>query len=198
MTTELLKQTPSQTVGPFFAYGLVAEQYGYNYDSAYMPVLAEQRAAGEAIELIGQVFDGAGDVIADAVIEIYQLDSTGQPITSRELAEDTGFAGFGRCGTGFDKHQRFHFRTVKPGAEAPDEAPVINVIVLMRGMLLHAFTRIYFSDEAAANAKDKILRTVPAERQQTLIARREELPGGIRYHFDIHMQGPDETVFFDL
>jgi protocatechuate 3,4-dioxygenase alpha subunit len=195
---ELLRQTPSQTVGPFFAYGLVAEQYGYGHTSAYMPVLAEPRAKGEAIEVIGQVFDGAGDVIPDAVIEISQLDATGQPITSRELAQDTGFTGFGRCGTGYDAHQRFVFRTVKPGAEAPDEAPVINVIVLMRGMLVHAFTRIYFDDETDANAKDKVLKSVPTERRSTLLARREELPGGVRYHFDIRMQGPQETVFFDL
>jgi protocatechuate 3,4-dioxygenase alpha subunit len=196
--TELLKQTPSQTVGPYFAYGLTAEQYGYGYTSAYTPVLAEPRAVGEAIELIGQVFDGAGNPVNDAVIEISQLDSAGQPITSRELAADTGFTGFGRCGTGFDKHLQFRFRTVKPGAEAADEAPVINVIVLMRGLLVHAFTRIYFDDEAAANAKDKILRSVPEERRSTLIARRAKLPGGVRYHFDIHMQGPKETVFFDL
>jgi protocatechuate 3,4-dioxygenase alpha subunit len=198
MTTQLLKQTPSQTVGPFFAYGLVAEQYGYGYTSAYMPVLAEPKAKGEAIEIVGQVFDGKGDVIADAVIEISQLDADGQPITTREQAKAAGFTGFGRCGTGFDAHQRFHFRTVKPGPEAPDEAPVINVIVLMRGMLLHAFTRIYFDDESAANGRDKVLASVPQERRSTLIARREQLPGGVRYHFDIRMQGPDETVFFDL
>ncbi|CAN5384105.1 protocatechuate 3,4-dioxygenase subunit alpha [soil metagenome] len=197
-TTTLLKQTPSQTVGPFFAYGLTAEQYGYGYTSAYMPVLAEPRAKGEAIELVGQVFDGKGVPIADAVIEISQLDSTGQAITTRQQAEETGFTGFGRCGTGFDKHQRFHFRTVKPGAEAADEAPVINVIVLMRGLLVHAFTRVYFDDESAANSKDKVLKSVPEERRPTLVAKREELPGGVRYTFDIHMQGPQETVFFDL
>lgn len=193
-----LRQTPSQTVGPYFAYGLTAEQYGYGHTSAYMPVLAEPRAKGEAIEVVGQVFDGAGTPIGDAVIEIDQLDAMGQPITSRELAQDTGFTGFGRCGTGFDKYQRFLFKTVKPGAEAPDEAPVINVIVLMRGLLVHAFTRLYFDDEKSANASDKVLNSVPVERRSTLLARREELPGGVRYHFDIYMQGPQETVFFDL
>jgi protocatechuate 3,4-dioxygenase alpha subunit len=72
------------------------------------------------------------------------------------------------------------------------------VIVLMRGMLLHAFTRIYFSDEAKANAEDKVLASVPAARRQTLIAQRSENGGAISYRFDIHMQGSAETVFFDV
>jgi len=90
------------------------------------------------------------------------------------------------------------FHTVKPGAEAAGEAPHINVIVLMRGLLLHTFTRIYFSDEAEANAKDAVLDSVPAERRDTLIAKRSESGGAVTYRLDIHMQGPAETVFFDV
>jgi protocatechuate 3,4-dioxygenase alpha subunit len=68
----------------------------------------------------------------------------------------------------------------------------------MRGMLVHAFTRVYFDDEGVANASDDVLNSVPADRRGTLIARREDQPGGVIFHFDIHMQGPKETVFFDL
>ena len=90
------------------------------------------------------------------------------------------------------------FHTVKPGAETAGEAPHINVIVTMRGLLLHTFTRIYFSDEADANAKDAVLQSVPADRRGTLIAERVAQNGAVRYLFDIRMQGDGETVFFDV
>ena len=89
-------------------------------------------------------------------------------------------------------------RTVKPARANPAEAPHLNVIVTMRGMLTHTFTRIYFDDEAAANDADPVLSAVPAERRATLIAKRDEQAGNIVYRFDIHMQGERETVFFDL
>ncbi len=192
MTRNTLDQTPSQTVGPYFAYGLAPAQYGYAYASAFGAELADRSTPGEAIEIIGRVFDGDGKPIGDALIEIAQRDAQGRPVGAA-----LGFTGFGRCGTGTDPEHRFRFRTVKPGA-ADGEAPHVDVIVLMRGLLVHAFTRIYFSDEAAANAADPLLAAVPADRRGTLIARREDLPGGAVYHFDIRMQGPDETVFFDL
>jgi protocatechuate 3,4-dioxygenase alpha subunit len=88
---------------------------------------------------------------------------------------------------------------VKPGRIAADEAPHINVTVMMRGILTHAFTRVYFDDEAAANAADPVLNLVPAERRATLVAKRDAQPGRpVVYRFDIRMQGPDETVFFDV
>jgi len=123
-----------------------------------------------------------------------------RPRTEHPAAEGrrTGFRGFGRVGTGTDPDARYWFRTVKPAASAPDEAPRIDMIVLMRGILVHAFTRVYFSDEAAANAKDPTLALVPAERRDTLIAQRSEQGGQVVYTFDIHMQGAKETVFFDV
>jgi protocatechuate 3,4-dioxygenase alpha subunit len=195
--SRLLGQTPSQTVGPYFAYGLTPRQYFYDHGSAYTPVLAQPQAAGEHITVTGRVFDGAGQPVNDAMIEIAQLDAQGREVTSAEQAKERGFTGFGRCGTGADAQLRFAFTTVKPGAAA-GEAPHIDVIVFMRGMLSHAFTRLYFDDEAAANAQDPVLQAVPAERRATLIARRDVQPGGVVYHFDIHMQGERETVFFDL
>jgi protocatechuate 3,4-dioxygenase alpha subunit len=86
---------------------------------------------------------------------------------------------------------------VKPGRASPDEAPHLNVVVTMRGMLLHTFTRVYFEDEAEANGRDAVLAAVPADRRGTLIARREAGTANV-YRFDIYMQGDRETVFFDL
>lgn len=196
MTT--FKQTPSQTVGPYFAYGLCPEQYNFDLKSLFTNVLADREAAGEHITLVGQVFDGDGAVIGDAMIEVQQVDSEGRYPQSREEVAKTGFRGFARFGTGTDPKKRFIIETVKPGRVSPDEAPHLNVIVTMRGMLLHTFTRVYFDDETAANDKDPVLASVPAERRATLVAKRETQGGKAVYRFDIHMQGPKETVFFDL
>ena len=193
-----LKQTPSQTVGPFFAYGLTPTQYGYDLKSLFAPVLAQPNAQGEHIRITGQVFDGAGQSVLDAMVEISQPDASGQPVTSVADAQAKGFTGFGRCGTGTLPDNHFAFDTVKPGAIAPGQAPFINVCVTMRGLLVHTFSRIYFDDEAAANSQDAVLASVPAERRATLIARREMTGAGPVYRFDIHMQGDKETVFFDL
>jgi protocatechuate 3,4-dioxygenase alpha subunit len=195
MTT--LKQTPSQTVGPYFAYGLVPQQYDFDYKSLFTSVLADREAAGEHITIVGQVFDGDGKVVGDAMLEMTQVDPSGHYPESREEILKTGFRGFARVGTGTDPHKRFIVETVKPGRVSPDEAPHVNVIVTMRGMLLHTFTRIYFEDEAQANEKDAVLAAVPADRRGTLIARRDANAANV-YRFDIHMQGDKETVFFDL
>jgi protocatechuate 3,4-dioxygenase alpha subunit len=183
------KQTPSQTVGPYFAYGLASQQYHYPIgqvvDGAMAPETAKNR-----IRVTGRVFDGAGKIVPDALIEFWQADAEGRYGTPE-------FAGFGRHGTGTDAEGRFVFDTIKPGA-AEGAAPFITVVVLMRGLLSHVYTRLYFSDEAEANAADPVLATVPAERRETLIARREETANGVAYRLDIHMQGDKETVFFDL
>ena len=195
----VLGQTPSQTVGPYFAYGLTPEQYNYPFHSAFTPVLAQRHARGTPIRIVGRVFDGAGKTVGDALIEILHADAEGRPVTSLEAARASGFSGFGRCGTGTNAEHEFSFQTIKPGAHGPDEAPFVSVIVMMRGLLLHTFTRLYFEDEAAANERDAVLASVPAERRHTLIARREAQTGGEPvYRFDIHMQGERETAFFDL
>lgn len=187
------KQTPSQTAGPFFACGLTSEQYGYPFRSLAGPVLAQPGAAGDQISIVGRVLDGAGQSVGDAMIEIWQADAQG-----RFQPDGTGsFSGFGRAGTGPDPERRFRFETVKPGAPGDGQAPHVSLVVFMRGLLSHAFTRLYFSDEAAANATDPVLASVPAERRETLIATREESTQGVVYRFDIHMQGECETVFFD-
>lgn len=195
-------QTPSQTVGPYFAYGLTAAQYGYDLDQPFDDVVAYPHAEGEHIRLEGVVYDGEGQPVPDALIEISQPDAHGRPAgrfdSPRAEGRRRGFRGFGRVGTGTDLEQRFSFQTVKPGIATPGEAPHIDLIVLMRGLLVHAFTRVYFSDEAEANASDPVLCQVPPERRHTLVAQRREQGGQVFYRFDIHMQGPEETVFFDV
>ncbi|MEO6017004.1 MAG: protocatechuate 3,4-dioxygenase subunit alpha [Polaromonas sp.] len=196
-----LKQTPSQTVGPFFAYGLTPTQYGYDLKSLFTPVLAGPNAKGEHIRITGQVFDGAGNAVMDAMVEIAQPDGSGLPIASVADAEARGFTGFGRCGTGTLPQSHFEFFTIKPGVAAPGQAPFINVCVTMRGLLVHTFTRIYFDDEAAANSADAVFNSVPAERRTTLVATRKMTGAGAVYRFDIRMQDSSagkETVFFDL
>jgi protocatechuate 3,4-dioxygenase alpha subunit len=194
-----LKQTPSQTVGPFFAYGLTPEQYGYAFRSLAGPDLVEGDTPGERIRIIGRVLDGEGRPVPDAMVEIWQADGEGRyahPADQR--GSNVRFKGFGRCGTGTDPEHRFAFETIKPGRVGDGQAPHVNVIVFMRGMLCHVYTRIYFDDEAEANARDPVLASVEEARRHTLVAVRDTAPGGTVYRFDLRMQGPEETVFFDV
>ena len=189
----ILRQTPSQTVGPYFAYGLSPDQYGYRLlTSIAGSDMAPPETEGQRIRVEGLVFDGNGAPISDALIEIWQADASGRYVTEPR-GGNSGFTGFGRCGTGTDARNRFWFDTIRPGRVDAAQAPHLNVIVTMRGMLLHAFTRIYFGGEAT-NAADPVLNAVPADRRHTLIA---EPVGGNVYRFDIRMQGENETVFFD-
>lgn len=195
---DTLGQTPSQTVGPYFAYGLTPEQYGYPLKEIAGGRLAGEDTEGQRIRIEGRVYDGDGNAVSDAMIEIWHADARGRyahPADPR--GSNAGFRGFGRVGTGTDPDNRFIFETVKPGAIGDGHAPHVNVIVFMRGLLVHAFTRLYFADEEQANAQDPVLASVPEDRRHTLIAERHEGSTDTVYRFDIHMQGDDETVFFD-
>jgi protocatechuate 3,4-dioxygenase alpha subunit len=190
-----LPPTPSQTVGPFFAYALL--------DDEGAPVLVDPDRPG-AIHIVGTVYDGAGEVVPDAMLEVWQADWEGRyrhpedgGYAGAPPPED-GFTGFGRCGT--DEEGRFHFVTVKPGAVpgpgGNPQAPHLAVSVFARGLLKRLVTRIYFPDEAEANARDPILRSVePAEFRETLIAKSEG-EGVLR--FDVRLQGERQTAFFDV
>jgi len=193
-----LKQTPSQTLGPFFAYGLTPEQYGYAHRGIAGNTLAAPGVPGEHVRIEGRILDGAGAPIDDAMIEIWQADGNGRYAGADrdEAGGSATFSGFGRCGS--DDKGGFWFATIKPGAIGDGQAPHIGVIVQARGILNHAFTRIYFADETNANGADPVLQSVPEDRRDTLIAVRSETPAGPAYRFDIHMQGDDETVFFDV
>jgi protocatechuate 3,4-dioxygenase alpha subunit len=195
-------QTPSQTVGPFFAYGLTPEQYGYDFPQFAGGNLrpAGDAAAGEPIRIVGQVRDGNGDLVPDAMLEIWQADGAGRyPSAQGGAGPNAPFEGIGRFGTGTEPDARFVFDTVKPGAVAEGHAPHINVTVFGRGLLNHLYTRIYFADEAQANDGDPLLALVPESCRATLLAVAEEGDASPRtYRFDIRLQGDGETVFFDL
>lgn len=189
-----LKQTPSQTAGPFFHYCLTPEQSGYQaFRGLAGPSLADASIPGRRIRVSGQVIDGQGQPLSDALLEIWQADDQGRyahPADPR--SPNAPFRGFGRTITGNDG--RFAFDTVKPGAIGDGQAPHITIILFARGGQNHLYTRIYFADEADANGRDPVLAAVPADRRATLVARPAE--GG--YAFDIRLQGGAETVFFDV
>lgn len=172
-------QTPSQTVGPYFAYGLTPEQYRYDFTSWADGQLIGPDEAADAITITGKVFDGEGAPIPDALIEVWQDDGLKQR--------------FGRFGTGTDPDKQFIFQTIKP-AGSGGQAPFLTVLVFMRGQLIHSLTRMYFPDEAPLNDRDEVLQSVPANRRHTLIATQK----GRGYVFDIRMQGENETVFFEI
>ena len=192
--------TPSQTVGPFFKYGLTPNGQ-YHWNDAFTGNLVTADVSGERIRLEGRVFDGDGAPVPDAMLEIWQADAQGRfadPQDERALP-NTAFRGFGRCGT--DADGAYAFDTIKPGQVAdPDgkpQAPHLLLALFARGMLRHLYTRIYFGDEAA-NAGDGVLALVPPDRRATLIAEREPGHGSAVYRLDLRLQGEGETVFFDV
>jgi protocatechuate 3,4-dioxygenase alpha subunit len=180
--------TPSQTVGPYFAIGLPWPEG---------PHAVTEGTAG-AIRIGGIVYDGAGTPVPDALIETWQADPDGRFADLHGHggpSQVAGFRGFARYGEE-DGDGEYEIVTVKPGPvpglHGIAQAPHIDVSVFARGMLHRCVTRIYFGDEAEANAADPVLARVPAERRGTLIA--EPIDGG--YRFDIRLQGEGETVFF--
>ena len=192
--------TPSQTVGPYFKYGLTPNgEYAWN--DAFTNNLITSDVSGERIRVEGTVFDGDGAQVPDCMLEIWQADAQGRfsdPQDARALP-NSSFRGFGRVGT--DAKGGYSFDTIKPG-QVPDpdgkpQAPHILLAVYARGMLLHLYTRIYFDDEAA-NAADPVLALVPADRRATLIAKRKAGAANPAYVLDIRLQGDGETVFFDV
>jgi len=183
-----VKQTASQTVGPYLRIGLI---HGGGQND-----LVQRETAGEQIKITGVVFDGNGDPVQDAMVEIWQADANGiynHPTDPLQAQADPHFRGFGRSEN--KKDGVYQFRTIKPGGR-DGNAPYVNVHVFARGMLIHAMTRIYFGDEAA-NSADPVLNAVEADRRPTLIASRENSDGIPTYRFDIHIQGEHETVFFE-
>ncbi len=187
--------TPSQTVGPFFAYALTPAGKYALADLVGTDLVTED-AAGTRITIAGRVFDGDGAPVGDAMIEIWQADGEGRYAGVDPALSNSSFRGFGRSGT--DAEGRYAFTTVKPGRVAgPNgamQAPHINVGVFARGVLRRLFTRLYFADEAEANAADPVLKLVPEHVRRTLIAERT---GEAAYAFDIRLQGDNETVFFE-
>ncbi|WP_197056050.1 hypothetical protein [Flavobacterium sp. AED] len=170
-------QTPSQTVGPYFAYGLAPEQYSYDFKSLVGNRISDKTS--DLITIKGKIFDGENNPVPDAMIELWQNDGANQ--------------FFGRFGTGTDAENHFIFETIKPKS-VDGQAPYVTLIIFMRGQLIHSYTRVYFSDEEVLNEQDSILNTIASERRNTIIAQKKE---GF-YELDIYMQGEKETVFFAI
>ena len=184
-----LPPTPSQTIGPFFAVGLLW---------ADGPDVVDDGTPG-TVRIGGRVLDGAGEPVPDALVETWQADPAGRfahPDDPRGPG-DRGFRGFGRSAT--DSEGRWAIRTRKPGAlPAPDggtEAPHLDVSVFARGLLGRVVTRVYFPDEADANAADPVLCSIAGpEARARLVAVAE----GDGLRFDVHLQGDQETPFLDI
>jgi protocatechuate 3,4-dioxygenase alpha subunit len=171
-----LPPTPSQTVGPYLSLGLPWEDGPY----------AAPEDTRASIRIAGRVLDAAGEPIPDALVETWQADP--------EPGER--FRGFARCPT--DDRGAWFVVTLKPGPvpgpDGAEQAPHLAVSVFARGLLHRVVTRVYFADAAQANASDPVLASVPAARRDTLLAQRTD----DGYRFDIRLQGPGETVFFDV
>ena len=200
---DYLKESPSQTAGPYVHIGCTPEFSGIAgvFPDDLGSTMITGPVTGEEITITGQVFDGMGAPLRDVLLEIWQADATGlfnSPSETRGQA-DTGFTGWGRCASDQETGE-FHFHTIKPGRvpwhEGSLQAPHITVWIVARGINLGLHTRCYFDDEVEANEQDPILNRIEhGFRKETLMARKQSTGA---YRFDIRLQGDDETVFFDI
>ena len=182
---EKLTPTPGQTVGPFFGYALP-----YEKGSELLPP-----GTPGSIRLTGTVYDGNGDPIPDAILEIWQADAEGNVVQEAGSLVRDGytFTGFGRTPVGHTG--KYTFTTVNPGPTEPGKAPFIAMAVFARGLMNRLFTRVYLPEDADALAADPLLASLEPARRKTLIAER--LTDG-SLHFDVRLQGEDETVFLEF
>jgi protocatechuate 3,4-dioxygenase alpha subunit len=201
MPIKLLKETPSQTAGPYVHIGLALAAAGIEpREHEIWNEMAKPEAPGEHILLLGNVYDGNGHLVRDSFLELWQADDQGH--YHIDFDQDKPFNSFGRTATTFDAGE-WTVQTIKPGvvnnAAGVPMAPHINISLFARGVNIHLHTRLYFSDEAEANAKDPVLNLIeqPA-RRETLVATRCEVDGKPAYRFDMRIQGEGETVFFDF
>lgn len=201
---DYLKETASQTAGPYVHIGLAPGAAGFDiYEKELGWDIAGPNARGERIRISGLVIDGTNSPVKDVMLEAWQANADGiyaHPEHDGDVEE--GFSGWGRVITDFASGQ-WSFDTIKPGPvvgrNGQNMAPHINLWIVARGINVGLNTRIYFSDEEQSNANDPVLNTIEWEnRRKTLIASRSETHEIANYRFDIRLQGDDETVFFDI
>lgn len=197
-----LKETASQTAGPYVHIGLTPNHAGITgvYAKDLGAVMVNDKTRGQRIGVRGKVIDGGGAPVRDALVEIWQADADGLYNSPAELrgTADPNFSGWGRCATDAETGM-FAFETVKPGRVPFKDgrlmAPHITFWIVARGINIGLHTRMYFGDEAAANSEDPLLARIEhRHRAETLIAPRDH----DTYSFDIHLQGDRETVFLDI
>jgi protocatechuate 3,4-dioxygenase, alpha subunit len=206
-TPTYLPETPSQTAGPYVHIGLIPNQAGFDiFQNNFGGDIAAPGVAGERITIEGRIFDASGHAAKDVLVETWQANAAGRynhPADRQDKSLDPAFRGWARTGTDFE-NGLYRIRTVKPGAVAGRRgrktmAPHVSFWIVSRGINIGLATRMYFADEAAANAGDPVLNIIEQpERRQTLIAARIEREGQAVYTFDIHLGGTRETVFFDV
>ena len=196
-----LRESPSQTAGPYVHIGLTPNFCGIGgvYPTDLGAAMVNDKTKGERIGLRIRVLDGTGTPLKDALIEIWQADADGLYNSPAELrgTADPNFFGWGRCPTDMETGLCV-FETIKPGRVPYQDgrlmAPHISLWIVARGINIGLNTRLYFSDEEKANADDPILARIEHRvRVPTLIAERQD----DTYIFDVHLQGEKETVFFD-
>ncbi|MDW9895558.1 protocatechuate 3,4-dioxygenase subunit alpha [Sinorhizobium meliloti] len=197
-----LKETASQTAGPYVHIGLTPNFCGIGgvYEGDLGASMVNDKTLGQRITVTGRVIDGAGMPLRDALLEIWQADAAGLYNSPSELrgTADPNFTGWGRSPTS-DEGGVFTFETVKPGRvpfrDGRLMAPHISIWIVARGINIGLHTRMYFPDEAAANAEDPLLARIEhRHRAETRVAAGQ----APNYVFDIHLQGEKETVFLDI
>ena len=185
-----MQRTASQTVGPFFLDALI---------HAGDEIIAKSGTLGDAMILEANVLDAEGAQVNDAVLELFQADAAGQYAPDNQQTRlGAVFNGFGR--TTIDASGKYRFSTVYPGVVHSAnmvQAPHFDLMVFARGLLKPLVTRIYFEADAS-NAADPVLALVPTHRRSALLAKRDTAAGQSVWRFDVHLQGKDETVFFDF
>jgi protocatechuate 3,4-dioxygenase alpha subunit len=201
-----LEESASQTAGPYVHIGLAPKATGIDiFENNFDNVVAGPKTKGEHIRIEGRVIDGSNTAVRDVLLEVWQANAAGKynhPADRQAKPIDKTFRGWGRGWSDFTTGV-YAFETIKPGAvmgrNRRPMAPHVNFWIVARGINIGLATRMYFSDEAAANAADPVLNLIEWEvRRKTLIGEREVRKGKVVYRFDIHLQGPDETVFFDV
>jgi len=205
--TPLLRETASQTAGPYVHIGLAPKAAGFDvFENDFGNVLTTPATQGERIIIEGIVHDGSGTPLRDVLVELWQANAQGRYAHAADRqagkALDPAFRGWGRACSDFETGL-WRFETIKPGAvtgrDGVPQAPHVSLWIVARGINLGLHTRMYFEDEAPANAEDRVLGLVEWEvRRETLIGRREQRDGVPVYRFDIRLQGERETVFFDI
>ncbi|MFP4275087.1 MAG: protocatechuate 3,4-dioxygenase subunit alpha [Paracoccaceae bacterium] len=203
---DYLKETPSQTAGPYVHIGLAPGAAGFSiFERELGWDIAGPNAGGERIRIEGLVLDGTGAPVRDALLELWQANAAGiypHPEDPRHAEVEDGFRGWGRVLTDFETGL-WQVETVKPGPvpgrSGRMQAPHVSLWIVARGINLGLSTRLYFSDEPDANAADPLLGIVEqAHRRETLVATRDESGEMPVYRFDIRLQGEGETVFLEI
>jgi len=205
-TLSYLRESASQTAGPYVHLGLMPREAGFDiFETNFANVLCSKATLGERIRIEGRVIDGAGAPVFDALVEIWQANAAGRyahPGDTQDKPLDAAFRGWGRSSSDFETGM-FAFETIKPGAvtgrDGKPMAPHVSLWVVARGVNVGLHTRMYFPEDSAAHLSDPVLNLVDSDaRRKTLVATRKEGAGIPVYRFDIYLQGALETVFFDL